>query len=236
MLPLPNATCEPPTTLSELPRILVVVPGHGEPARSHVVEGNLHRIALMRVVTTCLMFTYGTKISDETLALRFPSCRVLRQDGYWMHHLRGVPIAEVQRVDYVLLMIDGVEMNPDVDLRMLAHVMETNCLRLAGPSCGSCKSKQLIRPMRDDPQYTVGRRVDYLDPQIQMYTRDAFLCLQVCIRACNVPRNRPSRAAGIMRHACGSRSSTGAMHRAEPWPWTSSANRATLGFVTSPYT
>ncbi len=110
--------------------------------------------------------------------MRYGGCRLVRQSGFWMHHLRAVPEADVRAHDYTLLMIDGVEMNADVDLHVLVRVMEANCLQLAGPACGSCKSKQLIRPVRDKPAYAVGRRVQYLDPQIQLYTGAAFLCLQ----------------------------------------------------------
>ena len=106
---------------------------------------------------------------------RFPRCTFVRQEGLWMHHLRAVPAAEVQRHDYVLLMIDGVEMNADVDLQMLVHIMQANCLSVSGPACGSGKSKQLIHPQY---QTEVGRRVQYIDPQITLYTSAAFLCLQ----------------------------------------------------------
>ena len=177
-----NVTCVPPTTLSSLPRILVVVPGHGEPTRTHVVQSNLRRIAAMRVITSCLMFVYGSKITDADLMARYQSCRFVRQSGFWMHHLNAVPAADVKDHDYTLLMIDGVEMNPDVDLLMLARIMEANCLSLAGPSCPSCKSKLLIRPVRDKAAFVVGRRVQYLDPQIQLYTASAFLCLQRLIK------------------------------------------------------
>ena len=169
-----NATCAK-APLLPLPRLLVVVPGHGEPSRSHVTLSNLARIERMRVRHTCLMFLYGDKLSTELASTRFPQCRMQRQQGYWMHHLRQVPIADVRAHDYVLLMIDGVEMNADVDLRVLAHVMHANCLTVAGPACGSCKSKQLIHPMAG---VAVGRRVQYIDPQITMYTPRAFECLQ----------------------------------------------------------
>lgn len=179
-LVLRNATpaCIPATPISYQPRILVVVPGHGIPERSHVVQANLRRIAAQRVCATCLMFVYNNKLSNNTLAERFPTCRFTRQEGFWMHHLRAVPAVDVNAHDFVLLMIDGVEMNPDVDLYVLSRIMEANCLSLAGPACGSCKSKQQIRPVHTQPSYAVGRRVDYLDPQIQMYTPGAFLCLQ----------------------------------------------------------
>jgi hypothetical protein len=52
---------------SASPRILVVVPGHGEATRSHVTQANLARIERMRVRTTCWMYVYGTKLSDEML-------------------------------------------------------------------------------------------------------------------------------------------------------------------------
>ena len=63
----------------------------------------------MGVATTCLMFSYGRKLTDALAAARFPSCRPVRQEGYWMHHLRAVPAATVAEHEYVLLMIDGVE-------------------------------------------------------------------------------------------------------------------------------
>ena len=132
----------------------------------------------MSVNVSCVMFVYGSKISDDEFATRYAGCRLVRQSGFWMHHLRAVPEVDVRAHDYTLLMIDGVEMNADVDLHVLARIMEANCLSLAGPACTSCKSKQLIRPVRDKPSYAVGRRVQYLDPQIQMYTSTAFLCLQ----------------------------------------------------------
>ena len=132
----------------------------------------------MSVNVSCVMFVYGSKISDDEFATRYAGCRLVRQSGFWMHHLRAVPEVDVRAHDYTLLMIDGVEMNADVDLHVLARIMEANCLSLAGPACASCKSKQLIRPVRDKPAYAVGRRVQYLDPQIQMYTSAAFLCLQ----------------------------------------------------------
>lgn len=118
-----NATCAK-APLLPLPRLLVVVPGHGEPSRSHVTLSNLARIERMRVRHTCLMFLYGDKLSTELASTRFPQCRMQRQQGYWMHHLRRVSVADVQSHDFVVLLIDGVEMNADVDLQMLAHIMQ----------------------------------------------------------------------------------------------------------------
>ena len=55
----PTPHCAPQPLLPT-PRLLVVVPGHGEPSRSHVTLANLARIERMRVQHTCLMFAYGT--------------------------------------------------------------------------------------------------------------------------------------------------------------------------------
>ena len=104
-----------------------------------------------------------------------------------MHHLRALPAASVAASDYVLLMIDGVEMNADVDLAVLAQIMVANCLTVAGPACASCKSKQLIHP---SAHMEVGRRVEYIDPQILMYTSDAFLCLQRLIDVIDLTATR----------------------------------------------
>ena len=104
--------CSTPRT-APYPRVLVIVPGHGLPERSHVVHRNLERMAAMRIITTCVMFIYGLKLDNATLAVRFPSCRLTWQQGYWMHHLRAVRTADVDAHDFVLLMIDGVEMNPE---------------------------------------------------------------------------------------------------------------------------
>ena len=142
---LPPTTCTPPSILTPRPRILVVVPGHGEPSRSHVTMSNLARIRRMDVDTTCLMYAYGHKLTDALAAERFPGCRVvMRQQGLWMHHLRRVPASDVAAHQYVLLMIDGVEMNADVDLQMLVHIMEANCLSVGGPACGSRASRTSV--------------------------------------------------------------------------------------------
>ena len=63
----------------------------------------------------CRIFVYGKRLADETLRSRFPQCTFVRQEGLWMHHLRALPAKDVSEHDYVLLMIDGVEMQPDVD-------------------------------------------------------------------------------------------------------------------------
>ena len=147
------------------PRILVVVPGHGEPHRSWVTMGNLARLATMRIVTTCWMFVYGIKMSDELLTARFPQCTFTRQSGLWMHHLRALPLPVVHRHEYVFVMIDGVELNSDVDLFVLTRVMRANHLSLAGPACGSCKSKMLIHPVRETRGIGMQRRLRAATPR-----------------------------------------------------------------------
>ena len=75
--------------------VLVVVPGHGEPTRSHVTIANLRRIRAMHVSITCWMFVYGSKMTDNMLPERFPQCRFKRNEGLWMHHLRRMNVSIV---------------------------------------------------------------------------------------------------------------------------------------------
>ena len=170
--------------LTALPRVAVLVPGHGNAERAPIVLRNLQRIGTMRIEWRCALFVYGDAAKDVRGVNEhaFSPCTVIRQEGFWMHHARAIPRTLLAWSDLVLMMIDGVEINADVNLNLLAGIMERNCLALAGPSCPSCVTKRLIRTDRmyaraAHGQTLVGRRVEYIDPQILMYTADAFRCL-----------------------------------------------------------
>ena len=139
------ASCVPSALLSR-PRILVAVPGHGSSRRTPTLRANFLRITRMRVDFSCLLYVYVREEVLGTASLRssLPWCKVIRQPGYWLKHWTSIPQAHIEAHDYIMMMIDSVEMRPDVDFRMLVWIMQTNCLHQVAPACLSCLTKREI--------------------------------------------------------------------------------------------
>ena len=166
----------PPARYLARPRILIVVPGHGSSDRTSVLVENLQHIAFMAVDTTCLLYVYvgEDKLSTAWLTARLPQCRIVRQAGFWLKHWTSTTTLQLAAShDYVLMMIDSVHMRYDVDLLMLSHIMQQNCLHRWTPACSTCLTKRTIN---HDWSREVGRIVPAVDPQVTMFTRAAYLC------------------------------------------------------------
>lgn len=136
----------------------------------------MRRIAEMDVTFDCWLFVFAEEEALPTsfLADAVPSCRIVRQRGFYLHHFFGVPDAAVARADYVAMLIDSVEMRLDVDLNMLIEIMRANGLESASPACSSCLTK---RQINHDFASEVGR-TEHVDPQLKLFTPAAYRCMR----------------------------------------------------------
>ena len=124
----------------------------------------MRRIDGMDIDYSCWLYVYATHAELPTAHLTeaMSRCRIVRQKGFWLRHFFSVPEAELTHHDYVFMLIDSVELSASVDLRLLTHIMQTNCLDQAGPACSSCLTK---REINHDYRFAVGRSTWYIDPQ-----------------------------------------------------------------------
>ena len=157
----------------ERPHIHVIVPGHnGSELRRQTLLENMRSLTKASLDITCTLYAYAP-VQDVS------PCVTVNHVGFWMQHLHGDEAVKLHRIyaaDYVMIMIDSVALR-SVDVRQLTLVMAWNCIDMAGPSCPSCESKQLIAPdSRYNTSHRSGRRVAFIDHQITLLTPAAFAC------------------------------------------------------------
>ena len=135
----------------------------------------------MPIEMTCTIFVYkavrdlSERRLDQLLRPEAENCTFLRQPGFWTHHVRAHKVEA--RDDFVLMLIDSVEMDSNVDIARLVAIARASCLHLASPACPSCNTKVLIRPNRSYvTNHTCGRLVEYVDAQLTLISLSAFAC------------------------------------------------------------
>ena len=195
------------------PRLSLVIPGFGGNAeRAKVIERNIVRFRNMALqLVQCNVFLYEKNASSRfwdhsimrnnaTLQTAYGllpeaarSGCIMRPNGAgsFLYHTATHSIDKP--ADFVLMLLDSVEMDDNVDLNRLARVMLANCLGLASPACPTCPTKQLLKP---NPSYNstsvAGRLVEYVDAQAYLMTPTVFECWKVLINLTAAP-NRASR-------------------------------------------
>ena len=104
-------------------------------------------------------------------------CSMVRSGvGHWLHHLIQHSF-DASTVDFVLVLIDSVELHPNVDWNRMARIMLANCLGLVSPACTGCPAKKIIEPdRRYNTSSTAGRLVEFVEVQVTMMTPAAFEC------------------------------------------------------------
>jgi len=187
-------------TAFDLPRVTLIVPGFGgDKARKALIRANLLKLRNMSFhLEHCVIFVYKTEAELPIDIGDFAPCEVVRNKGFWMHHVRAVRRSSIANSQFVLLLQDGLLMDQNVDVREMARIMDANCVGIAGPACRGCSMKRFIRPNSSYVTSTVcGRVVEALDPQFTMYTTTVFLCLQQLIDVIGLDTTQP-----VGRWAC----------------------------------
>ena len=182
-----RSVAPPQSPLLAWPRISLLLPGFGgDPERARVIKRNLRRLGGMPIILSCTIFVYrsmhdlSTKRLRQLLLPEANNCTFPRQPGFWTHHVRAHTVEA--RTDFILLLMDSVELNNNVEVAQLAATARAACLNVASPACPSCNTKVLIQP---DHSYvtkrTCGRLVEFVDAQLALISVSAFACWQQLI-------------------------------------------------------
>lgn len=158
------------------------MPGFGKPENLALLQGNLKWLQRQGMDVECLVYVYKTEdqlpLPDGALA----PCRVAREGGYWTEFLRRAPEALWSDVDYVLVWLDDVEVQPGLSLRRVAEVMDCNGLGAVSltypPGLRAPDGRGRVPVMYSDARFSVGRRVDFMEYNFNLLTPEKFRCLR----------------------------------------------------------
>lgn len=148
--------------------VLVFVPGASD-SRISNVRKTIAWLQTQQIPTECIVYKYqNLSIPDDELS----PCTVIDNHGhFWMDHILQVPLNRTKK-KYVLHVMDGIEVR-SVDLARMTKAMADNDLVHTSPALyGKIWYPQL------KPHLGFGRKVNYIEYHMDLFTRDNFACLQ----------------------------------------------------------
>lgn len=155
--------------------ISVIVPGLGEYQRADLVQRNIAWIKAQNIPFDCTIFVY--RADEEKFPLkkeRFAPCKLVRHWGFWADHLRAFPLNQT-RYKYVLHLLDSIQPADTLRLQRMIDIMKVNNLSHAAPTIpGYGRFTIMAKHQGVSP----GRLVNYIELQMDMFTREYFACLQ----------------------------------------------------------
>jgi len=159
--------------------MVVIIPGLGSEDRADEVEQNIAWIKSQGVPFECWLFVYPTEKEFPLDKTRFAPCQVIRHPGYWLGHVLALPLNGTKK-PWVLHMLDSVIPRKDVDLKSLFRIMKANRLGHAAPtfSPGYPAYQSMHDIMFSKPENQVGRVVDFIEFQMDAFSREYFACFQ----------------------------------------------------------
>lgn len=157
--------------------VSVIVPGHGDYKRAPVLQNNIQWLQKQGVDFDCRIFVYLSEQDFPLEASDYSPCQLIRHAGFWMDHMLAFSLAETRK-KYVMHMPDGIRIGPEFQLQRMIDVMSANDLAEVAPSCSRGDSGGCVRHMYHMDGFGIGRRVDWIEPQINIYTREYFSCWQ----------------------------------------------------------
>eukprot|EP00746_Dinoflagellata_sp_MGD_P082682 gnl/MRDRNA2_/MRDRNA2_328429_c0_seq1.p1 gnl/MRDRNA2_/MRDRNA2_328429_c0~~gnl/MRDRNA2_/MRDRNA2_328429_c0_seq1.p1 ORF type:complete len:523 (+),score=53.86 gnl/MRDRNA2_/MRDRNA2_328429_c0_seq1:208-1569(+) len=168
--------------------VLVIVPGHGESTRTSVLLANLQLLRnQLADGVTCLLFVHkgGTEFpQDPDNVLQY--CEVVRKPGVFMEFLLDPTVElSLSQADYVLLMLDDISLISEKPtmLSELVDIMKRNCLDVTSAALvGTHLSYEGMRPGLPRRLGQVGRRTNFIEWQMPLFTKTAFRVLRNMVR------------------------------------------------------
>merc|ERR1719408_342174 len=112
---------------------MAVVPGLGTVERAVQVQKNIAWLVKQGVPFECLVFVYRTEQELPLTEFNFQPCRVIRHPGFWMSHVLAMPL-NITSKPWILHMMDGIEPQASVSLKMMFRTMLFNGLGHAAPT------------------------------------------------------------------------------------------------------
>merc|ERR1712032_1163671 len=119
--------------MGEKEGVAVVVPGLGSEIRALQVEKNLQWLKNQSIPFDCWIFVYRTEAEFSLDASRFEPCHVSRHLGFWMGHVLAMPLNMTNK-PWIVHMMDSIEPQQDVNLKLLIRIMVANGLGFASPT------------------------------------------------------------------------------------------------------
>eukprot|EP00928_Gymnodinium_smaydae_P037955 TRINITY_DN26284_c0_g2_i2.p1 TRINITY_DN26284_c0_g2~~TRINITY_DN26284_c0_g2_i2.p1 ORF type:complete len:717 (+),score=64.68 TRINITY_DN26284_c0_g2_i2:13-2163(+) len=191
-----------------LPDIMLIVPGFGDYHKSQQLQQSV-RLAEHAYGNklTCRIYVYKDESVFPLDAAKFSPCTLVRHPGFFADHIREVDLAEFHG-SHVLLWLDTIRVRDALSLTHLhemAHgagidvlsmtfeapswqsALELDCHNDSHGVLADRLSSQGVS-YRDLPmvnQQHTGhaiRLTDAVEPQLALYSRDAFLCMQNLMR------------------------------------------------------
>lgn len=174
--------------------VAVIIPGLGSEERLPIVKKNLMWLKSQGVPFECWIYVYRSEEEFPLNVSDLEPCHVKRHIGFWMGHVLALPLNETSK-PWVLHMMDGVEIQPDVKLSEISRIMQVNNLGHATPTWkfdenephyndGIDLRRQVVGQfsyytvMESVPSSKIGRFVDFVELHVDVFSRRYFACLQ----------------------------------------------------------
>jgi hypothetical protein len=174
--------------------VVVIIPGLGSEERVPLVKKNLAWLQSQGVSFECWIYVYRTESEFPLNVSEFAPCKIERHTGFWMGHVLSLPLNTTTK-PWVLHMMDGVEVQSNVQLNELFRVMSANNLGHAAPTWKFADNEahytdniDLRREVVGQFTYytqmesvetsKVGRIVDFIELHVDVFSRVYFACLQ----------------------------------------------------------
>jgi len=148
--------------------VLAFVPG-ATGSRINNVKKTIAWLRAQQVPTECIIYTYEElNLPDGELA----PCTVIDNRGQkWMDHFMQVPLSMTKK-KYILHIMDGIEVQ-SVDLvRMTKAIIDNDLVHAAPALYGKWRFPEMY------PHLGFGRKVNYIEYHMDLFTRGNFACLQ----------------------------------------------------------
>eukprot|EP00747_Dinoflagellata_sp_TGD_P165709 gnl/TRDRNA2_/TRDRNA2_187395_c0_seq1.p1 gnl/TRDRNA2_/TRDRNA2_187395_c0~~gnl/TRDRNA2_/TRDRNA2_187395_c0_seq1.p1 ORF type:complete len:397 (-),score=54.48 gnl/TRDRNA2_/TRDRNA2_187395_c0_seq1:283-1473(-) len=161
------------------PGIMVIIPGLGDAERSKLVKRNIAWLRTSTVPFDCEIFVYRTEAEFPLNPEEFSPCKLTRHPGFWMQHIAAFDLSATQR-SWILHMLDGIEPENTVNLQSMIDISQRNGLGHAAPTLHPCEGHATMQSCPNS-SYTVGRFVDFIEMNFDLFSREHFACLQDAI-------------------------------------------------------
>merc|ERR1719350_1111620 len=159
--------------------IAVIVPGMGR-GRTHVVESHVRWLERQGLPFECWIYVYDQDPSFPANPQRFWPCEVVRHRGHWMDHMQVFPLGRTRK-RWVLHILDSIEPLADVNLTLMMRIAEHNRLGHVSPTFwpgSACGKPPYTHPVSvRNRSFRVGRFVDFIELQLDLFTRAYFECI-----------------------------------------------------------
>lgn len=156
--------------------VLIIIPGLGQRERAALVLGNLAWVRAQGIPFRCVIYVYVSEIELPMPPQVYAPCLIIRNKGYWMNHLKAVPLPSIFTLERVVVWLDAVVIDKTGSLRSILSTMSANCLHSMALTDAPASPHHASGNLMQHPG--IGRVSDYAETLLQFYTKSAFICYQ----------------------------------------------------------